>query len=136
MVIFFRNMAAWEVEAKKHWLKLLIKTINFWKLVIHSKYRHQGVWQIDARSEIMKYVSELVGNTKPPFCSKNAGSSDFRGIHCVKMFGSRSFSGPYSVQMWENMDQKNSKYGDYLRNNCLISELKQPEQQLRWIFFL
>ena len=52
------------------------------------------------------------------------------------MLGSRSFSGPYSVQMRENTDQENSKYGDYLGNNCLISELKQPGQQLRWIFFL
>ena len=28
----------------------------------------------------------------------------------------RSFSGPCSVRMWENTDQKNSEYGHFLRN--------------------
>ena len=35
--------------------------------------------------------------------------------HCVKSFRIRSFSGPYSVRMWENMDQKHSEYGHFSR---------------------
>ena len=27
-----------------------------------------------------------------------------------------SFSGPYSVRMWENTDQKNSEYGHFSRS--------------------
>ena len=36
--------------------------------------------------------------------------------HCVKSVHIRSFSGPYSVQIRENTDQKNSKYGDSSRS--------------------
>ena len=36
--------------------------------------------------------------------------------HCVKSVCIRSFSGPYSVQMRENMDQKNSEYGHFPRS--------------------
>ena len=32
--------------------------------------------------------------------------------HCVRRFRIRSYSGPYSVQMWENTDQNNSEYGN------------------------
>ena len=32
-----------------------------------------------------------------------------------------SFSGPYSVPMRENMDQKNSEYGHILRSYCYYS---------------
>ena len=30
----------------------------------------------------------------------------------------RSFSGPYSVEMWENTDQKNSEYGHFSGIAC------------------
>ena len=33
--------------------------------------------------------------------------------HCVKNVGIWSFSGPYSVRMRENTDQKNSEYGHF-----------------------
>ena len=36
--------------------------------------------------------------------------------HCVKSVRVQSFSGPYSVQMWENTDQKNSEYGHFSRS--------------------
>ena len=34
-------------------------------------------------------------------------------FNCVKSFCIRSFSGPYSVRMWESTGQKNSKYGHF-----------------------
>ena len=36
-----------------------------------------------------------------------------RNWHCVKSVRIRSYSGPYSVQMRENTDQNNSKYGHF-----------------------
>ena len=33
--------------------------------------------------------------------------------HCLKSVRIQSFSGPYSVQMRENTDQKNSEYGHF-----------------------
>ena len=63
-------------------------------------------------------------------------------MHCVKSVRIRSFSGAYfpafelnterySVQMWENMDQKNSKYGHFLhsddcKNTCCIVQKCEP----------
>ena len=38
--------------------------------------------------------------------------------HCVKSVRIRSFSGPYSVQMQDNRDQKNSKYGHFSSFVC------------------
>ena len=38
------------------------------------------------------------------------------GLHCLKSVRIRSFSGPYSVRMRENADQKNSKYGHFSRS--------------------
>ena len=38
--------------------------------------------------------------------------------HCLKSVRIWSFSGPYSVWMWENKDQKNSKYGYFSRSEC------------------
>ena len=40
------------------------------------------------------------------------------GLHCVKNVRVRSFSGPYSVEMWENTDQKNSEYGHFSGIAC------------------
>ena len=49
-------------------------------------------------------------------------------VHCVKIVCIRSFSGPYfpalrrspySVRTRENTDQKNSKYGHFLRSGCV-----------------
>ena len=34
-------------------------------------------------------------------------------LHCVKSVRFRSFSGPYSVRMRENTDQKNAEYGHF-----------------------
>ena len=39
--------------------------------------------------------------------------------HCVKSAGIRSFSGPHLVQIRENTDQKNSKYGHFSRSAYL-----------------
>ena len=36
--------------------------------------------------------------------------------HCGKNVRVRSFSGPYSVRMQENKDQKNTEYGHFLRS--------------------
>ena len=43
--------------------------------------------------------------------------------HCLKIVRVRSFSGPYSVQMRENMDQKNSKHGLFLRSVNIDKQL-------------
>ena len=61
-------------------------------------------------------------------------------IHCLK--GVRSFSGLYflafalstercgvSFRMQENMDQKNSEYGHFLRGNNVISEILVLERK-------
>ena len=39
-----------------------------------------------------------------------------RDQHCIKRFRIWSNSGLYSVQMRENKDQNNSKYGHFSRN--------------------
>ena len=44
----------------------------------------------------------------------NSGNTETN--HCVKSVRIQSFSGPYSVQMRENTDQKNSEYGLFLRS--------------------
>ena len=36
--------------------------------------------------------------------------------HCLKSLQIRSFSGPYSVQIRENTEQKNSVFGPFLRS--------------------
>ena len=36
--------------------------------------------------------------------------------HCVKSVPIRSFSGPFSVRVRQNTDQKNSEYGQFLRS--------------------
>ena len=36
--------------------------------------------------------------------------------HCVKSVHSSSYSGPYSVWMWENTEQNNTEYGHFLRS--------------------
>ena len=36
--------------------------------------------------------------------------------HCIKIVRFRSFSGPYSVQMWENLDQENYECEIFLRS--------------------
>ena len=48
--------------------------------------------------------------------SKDINSDDKFPNHCVKSFRVRSFSGLCSVWMRENTDQKNSEYGQLLRN--------------------
>ena len=53
--------------------------------------------------------------------NKNEGNEnktilgDFN-YHCIKSVRDWSYSGPYSVQMWENMDQNNSEYGHLSRS--------------------
>ena len=36
--------------------------------------------------------------------------------HCMKSVLIRSYSGPYSARMRQNMDQNNSEYGHFLRS--------------------
>ena len=38
-------------------------------------------------------------------------------MHCVKSVRIRSYSGPYSVRMWENTDKNNSEYGQFPRSD-------------------
>ena len=47
--------------------------------------------------------------------------------NCMKSIRIQSFSGPYSIRMWESTDQKNSEYGHFspsvvLPNNCQFSD--------------
>ena len=42
--------------------------------------------------------------------------------HCVKSVRIRSFSGPYSVQMQDNRDQKDSKYGHFSSFVCNLHQ--------------
>ena len=43
--------------------------------------------------------------------------------NCVESVRNRSFSGPYWVRMWENTDQKNSKYRHFSRRESFIKWL-------------
>ena len=38
----------------------------------------------------------------------------------VKIARIRSFIAPYSVRMWENVDQKNSEYGHFSRSEAVL----------------
>ena len=40
----------------------------------------------------------------------------FIEAHCVKSVRIRSYSDPYSVQIWENTDQNNSEHRHFLRS--------------------
>ena len=40
-------------------------------------------------------------------------------INCVKSVHIQSFSGHYSIRMWNNTDLKNSKYGHFSRSDSL-----------------
>ena len=40
-------------------------------------------------------------------------------MHCVKSVRIRSYSGPQSVWMRENIDQNNSEYGYFLRSDAI-----------------
>ena len=40
------------------------------------------------------------------------------------------FSGPYSVRMRENTDQKNSEFGHFSRNDGLVSMISSVPQHL------
>ena len=40
-------------------------------------------------------------------------------IQNIKSVRIRSFSGPYSIWMWGNTDQKNSEYGHFSRSESL-----------------
>ena len=42
-------------------------------------------------------------------------------VHCVKSVRIRSFFGPYSVQMREDKNQKNSEYTPFLRSGSAKS---------------
>ena len=42
--------------------------------------------------------------------------------HYVKSVLIRSYSGPHSIQIWENMDQNNSEYRHFLRSG-IISQM-------------
>ena len=91
--------------------------------------------KIDARSLLWRQISSLVANctvqkvkfSDKDFFSKYKQICSFLRIfscwfHCMKSVRMRSFLvrifpqetlriSPYSVQMWENIDQKNSEYG-------------------------
>ena len=60
--------------------------------------------------------------------SKNIGFSCIIKLrivcHCVKTVRNRSFSGPHSVGMRENTDQRNSEHGHFLRSgfSCFLQE--------------
>ena len=42
-------------------------------------------------------------------------------VHWVKSIRIWNYSGTYSVQMRQNMDQNNSEYGYFSRNGCYIT---------------
>ena len=60
---------------------------------------------------------------------------DFSGSHfpICGLFTERYCISPYSVRMWENTDQKNSRYGHFLRSALLQSvyRAKGPQDLLR-----
>ena len=53
---------------------------------------------------------KIVNNEDPFHLQWHGGENKIICWH-VKSACIRRFSGPYSVQMWENTDQKNSEYG-------------------------
>ena len=53
--------------------------------------------------------------------------------HCVKSVRIRNFSDPYSVQIRENADQKNSKYGHFLRSESMSCICKKINFSFRFI---
>ena len=61
--------------------------------------------------------------------------------HCVKTVRIRSYYGPYSVQMRENMDQNNSEHGHFLRSlyQCFSvcgSKWKTLERiEINWMYW-
>ena len=48
--------------------------------------------------------------------------------HCMKSVRIQSFSGPCSVGMWENMDQKNSEHEHFLRSVIPSTNIWKPNR--------
>ena len=60
---------------------------------------------------ILGHILELLN-----LCLVKYESSYLKFNHCVKSVRIQRFSGPYSVRMRENKDQKNSEYGHFSRS--------------------
>ena len=55
-------------------------------------------------------------NTLCSFIIHQGQENYFKLLHCVKSDRIRSYSDPHSVLMRENVNQKNSEYGHFLRS--------------------
>ena len=75
---------------------------------------HNSLFTNNIDSKILFVArSVLRAGGGPKIHRKVADCFYLKVLHCVKSVRIRSFSGPYSVQMRENTDLKNSEYGQF-----------------------
>ena len=110
-------------------IALISRKLPFWAILSDYATIFGQSYRIITKFEIIR--TALVGDaTATDSCILNPIRSQIKGYEteksyfCVKNVGIRSYSGPlfpvycispYLVQMWENADQSDSKYGYFLR---------------------
>ena len=97
-------------------------SVRMWE----NKNQNNSEYGHFSRSEVFETISNMEALTWLQLICLT-GLFQFKGffnytltLHCVKSVRVQSFSGRYSVRMWENTDQKNSKYGHFSRSVTLL----------------
>ena len=117
----FKEIIRWR-EATQAMLKVYFRTVkNHNQNLKLERFR-----KIENRRSYSRLTSKTHDN-------EHEGTGENTDIHCVKSVHIQSFSSVYfpafrlfvSVQMWENMNQKNSEYGhvscsDYFRGKKIL----------------
>ena len=94
-----------------------------------SRNIHGLFWKLPGDLAKDNYFIRSHNDSRKLFANASKGSCFFIllimvpkhvDVHCLKSVRIRSFSGPYSVLMLENTDQKNSEYGHFSCSDWLI----------------
>ena len=96
-------------------------SVRMWE----NKNQNNSEYGHFSRSEVFETISNMEALTWLQLICL-MGLFQFKGffnytltLHCVKSVSVQSFSGRYLDRMWENTDQKNSKYGHFSRSVTL-----------------
>ena len=123
-------------------MKKINATKKLWKLysVVRIRYRDAFSDPVIFGINILSTFAEVIPSWKniPNFYKfvSMFYCVQLRYPHFVKIVRFRSFSGPYSIRTRENMDQKNSEYGQFLRSVQIFIESDNFFSQILFIKYL
>ena len=123
-------------------MKKINATKKLWKLYSVDRIRYRDAFRdsVIFSINILSTFAEVIPSWKNILNFYKFVSMFYcvqpRCPHCVKIVRFRSFSGPYSVRMRENMDQKNSEYGQFLRSVQIFIESDNFFSQILFIKYL